>query len=71
MYGTFVATGIFIAQHESALNTAALSPSNSDGSRDNGIFQVSSRLLYNKETKSPVSMKKFHMRGTRSLYRTL
>jgi hypothetical protein len=56
IYVTFVATGICIAQRESSLNTAALSPPNWDGSRDNGIFQVSSRLLYNEETKSPVSI---------------
>jgi hypothetical protein len=49
IYVTCVATGICIARHESSLNTAALGPINRDGSRDNGIFQVSSRLFYHKK----------------------
>ena len=55
IYVTCVSTGICIAQRESWLDTAAQGPHNTDGSRDNGIFQVSSRLFYNKETKSLVS----------------
>ena len=58
IYVTCVATGICIAQRESALNTAALGPPNRDGSRDNGIFQVSSRLFYNKEKISTVFIEK-------------
>jgi hypothetical protein len=58
IYVTCVVTGICIAQRESSFNTAALGPPNPDGSRDNGIFQVSSRLFYNKETKSPVFIEK-------------
>jgi hypothetical protein len=58
IYITFVATGICIAQRESRLNSRALSPPNTDGSRDNGIFQVSGRLFYNKKTKSFVSIEK-------------
>ena len=58
IYVACVATGICIAQRESSLNTAALSRPNRDGSRDNGIFQVSSKLLYSKETKSLVSIEK-------------
>uniref|UniRef100_A0A1V1FIX5 lysozyme n=1 Tax=Reticulitermes speratus TaxID=60591 RepID=A0A1V1FIX5_9NEOP len=38
-----LATWICIAQRESGLNTAALSRANSDGSRDNGIFQINNR----------------------------
>jgi hypothetical protein len=34
-------TGLCIAQRESALNTAARGGPNTDGSYDNGIFQVS------------------------------
>jgi hypothetical protein len=51
IYVTFVATGICIAQHESSLNTAAINRANSDGSVDNGIFQVSSKLFYSKKSK--------------------
>ena len=58
MYVTGVATGICIAQYESSLNTAAQSPVNSNGSRDNGLFQVSSRLIYNNKTKSLRSIEK-------------
>ena len=58
IYVTFVAKGICIAQRESALDSRALSRPNSDGSKDNGIFQVSSRLFYNNKTKSFVSIEK-------------
>ena len=57
MYVTYVSTGICIAERESSLNSAAQGPPNTDGSRDNGIFQVSSRLFYNKKIKSLVSDK--------------
>jgi DNA polymerase III delta prime subunit len=57
IYVTCVVTGICIAQRESSLNTAAINRANSDGSVDNGIFQVSSRLFYNKK-KSLVSIEK-------------
>jgi len=58
MYVTCISTGICIAQRESSLNTAAQGPPNSDGSRDNGIFQVRTRLFYNKKIKSLVSIEK-------------
>ena len=58
MYVTGVATGICIAQRESGLNTAAINRANPDGSVDNGIFQVSSKLLYNNKTKSLLSIEK-------------
>jgi hypothetical protein len=58
IYVTCVATGICIAQHESSLNTMAQNRANTDGSVDNGIFQVSSRLFYNNKTKSLVSIEK-------------
>ena len=56
-YVTCVSTGICIAQRESALNTAVRNPPNADGSRDYGIFRVSSRLFYNNKIKSLVSVK--------------
>jgi hypothetical protein len=71
MYVTCVATGICIAQRESSLNTAAQSPARKDGSRDIGIFQVSSRLFNNKRTKSFVSIEKLHMRGAWTVFRRL
>jgi len=58
VYVACVATGICIAQHESSLNTAAQNRANTDGSVDNGIFQVSSKLFYSKEKKSLVSIEK-------------
>jgi hypothetical protein len=58
IYVTCVATGVCIAQHESSLSTTAINRANTDGSVDNGIFQVSSRLFYNKNTKSLVSTEK-------------
>ncbi|GFG32422.1 hypothetical protein Cfor_02522, partial [Coptotermes formosanus] len=41
--GNELATWICIAQRESALNTAAINRANTDGSRDNGIFQINNR----------------------------
>ncbi|KDR21456.1 lysozyme 1-like [Zootermopsis nevadensis] len=38
-----LATWLCIAQHESGLNSAARSPRNTDGSYDNGIFQINNR----------------------------
>jgi hypothetical protein len=58
IYVTCVATGICIAQRESSLNTAAINRANSDGSVDNGIFQVSSKFFYSKKSKSLVSIEK-------------
>jgi hypothetical protein len=58
IYVACVATGICIAQHESSLSTTAINRANTDGSVDNGIFQVSSKLFYSKETKSLVSIEK-------------
>jgi hypothetical protein len=52
IYVTCVATGLCIAQRKSGLDTAAISKAKKDGSVDNGIFQVSSRLFYIKKTKS-------------------
>jgi hypothetical protein len=37
-------TGLCIAEHESSLNTAARGGPNTDGSYDNGIFQVSKNV---------------------------
>jgi hypothetical protein len=58
IYVTCVATGECIALHGSNLNTAKLSERFADGSRNHGIFQVSSKLFYSKETKSLVSIEK-------------
>jgi hypothetical protein len=58
IYVTCFSAGICIAQRVSGLNTAVRGKRKSDGSRDNGIFQVSSRLFYNKTTKSLASIVK-------------
>ncbi|XP_023708070.1 lysozyme X-like [Cryptotermes secundus] len=41
--GNDLATWVCIAQHESSLNTAARGGPNTDGSFDNGIFQINDR----------------------------
>lgn len=38
-----IATWVCIAQHESTLNTAAISRPNRDGSTDHGLFQINDR----------------------------
>jgi hypothetical protein len=71
IYVTCVATGVCIARYESNFNTAALSPTNPNGSRDNGIFQVSNKLFYNNKTKPLVSIKKPHAWSIDSLQKVI